>query len=110
MIDLAASRLLAAGIVAELDIADLVPAGAERIDQISGLDLLVIKVGEYLDRRAFDGARDRIALRHGLHEHARLVHERVERPIGRTLCRTRRRQNVEFTVVAGQLKKKNKKS
>src|SRR3546814_17537365 len=34
IIDLAASRLLAAGIVAELDIADLVPAGAERIDQI----------------------------------------------------------------------------
>src|SRR3546814_7817201 len=79
IIDLAASRLLAAGIVAELDIADLVPAGAERIDQIPGLDLLVIKVGEYLDRRAVDGARDRIALRHGRHEHARMVPERVER-------------------------------
>src|SRR3546814_11229086 len=50
LVDLAAPGLVAAGVVAELDVGALVPAGAQRIDQIPHLDLPVRQVRELLAR------------------------------------------------------------
>ena len=79
VVDLARARLVAARVVARLQVRDLVPGHVDVRDEIPFGDLLVIDVEQNLARRAADRAANLIRLRNLVQEHARVIREPVQR-------------------------------
>ena len=62
VVDLARAGFLASGVVAGLEVANLVPAHVDVRDEIAFGDLLVIDIKQNLARRTVDCSTDRVRL------------------------------------------------